>query len=334
MTLEIASILFFAVAFLSWAASVFAAPEETLIYELDLSKKLGEIVKDSPRDAVEVLRDEDGTPMLFIRKGTSHCALFPIVFKHDPYKAYRISFTGRVEGPDSLEDNPVLKYLVLGRGMKKDTPSWSFALAYSKDDKMPGYQRNLTLFGYTANVKILNRAWTNYSDTIFIPADAESLNLKFSTAGSEDSLFIKALKIVEVDTSKIINPNWDFSEGELNFTGLERPAEIRKDEDGKFHLMLVRTHVGLRKIPVRPGEKIRISTKGKAGPGISYLGYEYFDADLKKVKDGRWISVWNGSYETTVPAEAAYISWLLANSDAEYVKIERISEFTEDGKAR
>jgi hypothetical protein len=310
--------------------------DEKEVYRLDLSKELKDIVKGiSSGSGVAIRRDESGELALCLPQKVPQLSLNPVVFKHDPYKAYRISFSARVEGPDSLEDNPVLKNLVLGRGMKKSTPAWSFGCTYSKDEQLPAHQKNFELFGYTADeARILNKVWTIYSDTIFIPENAESLILRFSTAESQDMLFVKNLKITEVNTSRIINPNWDFSAGELNFTGLTNRAPIKKGEDGKFRLMVAGGHVGLRRVPVKPGEKIRISTKGRAGTGTSYLGYDYFGSSLKKVKEGRWILVWNGSYETTVPEGAAYISWLIANSDAEFVKIERIDEFTQDGKAR
>ena len=211
-------------------------------------------------------------------------------FPVSPYQKYELSFHAKINGPDTLEENPVLEYYFYDRAKfakGKILPSWTLVFYDKNNKKCPAgvYGNNLYKF-FMHKDKI-------YRDIFYAPIQAESVEICFQDNGNRDNkIEIRDLQLKK-SNDKYLNINGDFHLGEYNLSGYHSliMGKIIKLDNGKFamHLpdMLLPKQGSSRcildPIPVKTGKRYRIRANVKTHGRPSRLFVTFLDKNFKRL---------------------------------------------------
>ncbi len=209
-----------------------------------------------------------------------------ILMKQTPVKdavKYRFSFRAKIEGPDTIEDNPQLEYLFYeydkaARG--KTLPGWRLVF-YGEDKKE--ISRGFPLFWNT----VFHREWTLYEEVFYPPAGAVSLAVVFSNGGNPDNaVMIDELELETADEGAL-NINPEFKYGKYNFSGCNwgKNAKIIEYEKGKFALDNKNGWCVMDPVPVTPGAEYEVSATIHSPEKAGRVYVWCCDGKLKKLSE-------------------------------------------------
>lgn len=207
-----------------------------------------------------------------------------IIMKQVPVKdsvKYRFSFRAKVDGPDTVEDNPQLEYLFYeyNKAAKgKSLPGWRIVF-YGKDQKE--VSRGFPMFW---NV-VFRKEWTLCEEVFYPPAGAVAMGVAFSNnANPDDVMLLDDLRLETVDEGAL-NINPEFKYGKYNFSGCNyvKDAKIVEYEKGKFALDNKTGWCIMDPFPVTPGAEYELTATIQSPEQTGRLYVWCCDEKLKKL---------------------------------------------------
>lgn len=256
-----------------------------------------------------------------------------------PYLKYELSFHAKINGPDTLEENPVLEYYFYDRAKfakGKLLPTWTLVF-YDKNDKkcMAGVYGSDLYRIFMHKDKI-------YRDIFYAPIQAKSVEIIFKDNGNRDNkIEIRDLQLKK-SNEKYLNINGDFHLGEYNLSGYHSHimGKIIKLDNGKFamHLpdMLLPKQGSSRclldPIPVKTGKRYRIKAKVKTHGRPSRLFVTFLDKNFKRLNMLRTkVDLWKNKEgilqaEAGVPEKVCYIAPMIRFGTVHNIIVEEIKE--------
>ena len=260
-------------------------------------------------------------------------------FPVSPYQKYILSFHAKINGPDSLEENPVLEYYFYDQSKfakGKFLPTWTLVF-YDKNNKkcMAGvYGSNL--------YRIFMHKDKIYRDIFYAPIQARSMEICFKDNGNKDNqIEIRELKLNKSNEKKL-NINGDFHLGEYNLSGYNSliMGRIIKLENGKFAMQLPdmilpkqgSSRCTLDPIPVKTGKRYRIKANVKTYERPSRLFITFLDKNFKRINmlKAKFV-VWKNKEgvlkaDFGVPEKVYYIAPMIRFGTIHDIMVEEIKE--------
>ncbi len=178
-----------------------------------------------------------------------------------PFVKYKFSFMGKVEGPDTFENNPLMEHIYFdaARGSKgKPLPGWELLFTDENGKKIT--------YGSPLSSVMAHNGWTRYEEIFYAPLNSKELQIVFHNfMNMKNKLFIDDMKLETIDEGAL-NINPDFRYGIYNYSGYSpRNARIVELEKGVFAMdaspdnSFSSTH-----IPVRPGKEYQLTAHLKS----------------------------------------------------------------------
>ncbi len=207
-----------------------------------------------------------------------------IVMKRVPVKdsvKYRLSFRAKIDGPDTVEDNPQLEYLFYeyDKAAKgKPLSGWRLEF-YDKNGKR--IARSFSLFW---NV-VFRGAWNRYEEIFYPPPGAVAFSVIFTNNANPDNVMLVDDLKLETAEEGTLNINPEFNCGKYNFSGYNYVKNVKIVEyaKGKFALDNRNGWCIMDPVPVTPGVEYEISATIHSQEKTGRLYVWCCDGRLKKV---------------------------------------------------
>ena len=256
-----------------------------------------------------------------------------------PYLKYELSFHAKINGPDTLEENPVLEYYFYDQSKfakGKFLPTWTLVF-YDKNNKkcMAGVYGSDLYRIFMHKDKI-------YRDIFYAPIQAKSVEIIFKDNGNRDNkIEIRDLQLKK-SNEKYLNINGDFHLGEYNLSGYNSliMGRIIKLENGKFAMQLPdmilpkqgSSRCTLDPIPVKTGKRYRIKANVKTYERPSRLFITFLDKNFKRINmlKAKFV-VWKNKEgvlkaDFGVPEKVYYIAPMIRFGTIHDIMVEEIKE--------
>lgn len=140
--------------------------------------------------------------------------LFPAVPVEAEVK-YRLSFRARLEGPDTVTENPQLEYLFFhyDKGVVgKNLPGWGLRFSDAAGQER---RRRLPIF----HTVVMHREWRTYTETFYAPPEASQVQVSFSNRKNPDNLLYVDQIRIERLADGCLNINPEFGDGPEDYSG-------------------------------------------------------------------------------------------------------------------
>ncbi len=177
-----------------------------------------------------------------------------IPVKH--FVKYKFSFMGKIEGPDTFENNPLMEYIYFdaARGSKgKPLPGWELLFTDENDKKITR--------GAPLSAVMAHGSWTRYEEIFYAPPRSRELQIIFHNfMNMQNKMFIDDMKLEIIDEGAL-NINPDFRYGLYNYSGYSpRNSRIVELEKGKFAMdASPENSFSTTTIPVRPNQEYQLT---------------------------------------------------------------------------
>ncbi|OGV55929.1 MAG: hypothetical protein A2X49_08060 [Lentisphaerae bacterium GWF2_52_8] len=242
------------------------------------------------------------------------------VFKPIPIKEdlkYKLSFMVRAETKETIEENPRLALILLGRGSWLPCRDITFFDAEMKPLGRRSHYDGCLPFG----------TWFNFIDVFYPLPKAAFMQLSFQTR-KDSKLFIRDISLSPSPDEGSINTNPSFSLGKYNYSGwpskhtdgrlLERP-------DGRV-IFDTGYGSGSESFPISPG-KHRLYAKGSTYGGYQEIIFFFMDNNGKEISKTGMNSTPEGiQKEFMVPDGAVRGRFLIYNNVLDELRLTRVGE--------
>ena len=256
-----------------------------------------------------------------------------------PYQKYELSFHAKINGPDTLEENPVLEYYFYDRAKfakGKFLPTWTLVF-YDKNNKIcPAGVYGNDLY------RILMHKDKICRDIFYAPIQAKSMEIIFKDNGNGDNkIEIRDLQLKK-SNEKYLNINGNFHLGEYNLSGYRSltMGKIIEMENGNFAMYLPdmllpkqgSSRCILDPIPVKTGKRYRIRANVRTHGKHSRLFITFLDKNFKRLNMLRTKVDLGKNKEgilqadAGVPEKVSYIAPMIRQGTIRNIIVEEIKE--------
>lgn len=249
----------------------------------------------------------------------------------NPDKKYHFSFYAKINGPDTLEENPQIEYLFVQYNKKKAgriLPGWKIIFLNSEGKRIK--HKHPQFF-----TTIMHDEWTLYQERFYPPSGAVKMEVRFLNGSKENTLSIDNMKMEELSNDETINVNSAFELGIHNYSGWNYiyQSEIIEDPEKKnsFIMDCQNGWVIGDNIPVKTSSKYTIQYKmtgnnadKKAVLQVRFLNKEYKQIDrVKKAMKAAYGETAENHYTFSVPSESAYMQITIGYGKFYYIRINK-----------
>lgn len=292
--------------------------------------------------AVEMVKEKKGDFVLKmpIKKGRSL-----ITTLKTPVKAgghYKFSFKCKVNGPYTFEENPQIESLLIMSNKDRKEIGQVRGLANWRLSFQDGNGKNIRRGIYQFYTCMLFSKNKEYIEEFIVPNGTKTMTISFSNGNVESSIVITELKLKEIDNPKALNVNYDFSLGELNYSGwnlnLQFKCKIRENpkKSGDFQYDTTKGQAKMDPINVMPETRYnihyRFSSKARSRVRVYFYGKNKKEKLLRPFIDVAGASRGKGVEGITTivtPPKTTNISITINNGMYDYVKV---TEFDKNEK--